>query len=253
MILHLAPDAPLLLRAAAASALVLHIGGASLGLISGGLVMVAPKGGRFHRAAGSVFFVSMLTMSGVAAVAAPFFPDRISTVMGLFTFYLTATGWAAVRRRPGSVGRFEIGAGVFALAIAVADLAIARIGSQMPHGLLDDEPSQVGYLFGAVAALAAACDFSVIRRGGLFGAPRIARHLWRMCLALVIAAGSFAAQPKAQPEALRGSLILFAPVPLVLGLMIFWLVRLRLRRTGLRKPPKANRGVKRATYLEATS
>jgi uncharacterized membrane protein len=230
MIVHLSPDAPLLIRAAASTALVLHIGGASLGMASGGVALIAPKGERLHRAAGNVFFGSMLTMSGVAAITAPLFPDRISAVMGLFTFYLTATAWAVVRRPPGQVGRFEAGAGLAALGIAAAFIALAVIGGGMPGGMLDDEPSQLGYVFGSVAALAAACDLGVIRRGGLSGAPRIARHLWRMCLALFIAWGSFAGQPRAQPGALRGSPYLFLPALAVLVLMVFWLVRVRFAR-----------------------
>jgi uncharacterized membrane protein len=230
MIVHLSPDAPLLIRAAASTALVLHIGGASLGMASGGVALIAPKGERLHRAAGNVFFGSMLTMAGVAAITAPLFPDRISAVMGLFTFYLTATAWAVVRRPPGQVGRFEAGAGLAALGIAAAFIALAVIGGGMPGGMLDDEPSQLGYVFGSVAALAAACDLGVIRRGGLSGAPRIARHLWRMCLALFIAWGSFAGQPRAQPGALRGSPYLFLPALAVLVLMVFWLVRTRFTR-----------------------
>ena len=66
----------------------------------------------------------------------------------------------------------------------------------MPKGMLDGEPSQIGYVFAVVALIAAASDFSMIHRGGLAGAPRIARHLWRMCLALFIAWGSAAGQPR---------------------------------------------------------
>jgi uncharacterized membrane protein len=233
MIVHLSPDAPLLIRAAASTALVLHIGGASLGMASGGVALIAPKGERLHRAAGNVFFGSMLTMSGVAAITAPLFPDRISAVMGLFTFYLTATAWAVVRRPPGQVGRFEAGAGLAALGIAAAFIALAVIGGGMPGGMLDDEPSQLGYVFGSVAALAAACDLGVIRRGGLSGAPRIARHLWRMCLALFVAWGSAAGQPRVVallPKALHQPLLIFLPALAVLVLMVFWLVRTRFTR-----------------------
>ena len=106
MILHLSPDTPFLIRAAAGTALVLHIGGASVGMASGAVALIAPKGERLHRAAGNVFFVAMLTMSAVAAIVAPLLPDRISAVMGLLTFYLTATAWGVVGRPPARVGRF---------------------------------------------------------------------------------------------------------------------------------------------------
>jgi hypothetical protein len=230
LIVHVSPDAPLLIRAAASSALVLHIAGASLGILSGAVALAARKGWLAHRAAGNVFFVSMLTMSAIAAVAAPMVHDRVSALMGVFTFYLTATAWAVVRRRPTSVGRFEAGACLVALGIVAAGLVLGRIGSQAPGGLVDGQPYQITYVLIGVATLAAACDVRMIRRGGLSGAPRIARHLWRMCAALFIAAGSAAAQPKVVrllPEAIRNSPLLIAPALAVLVLMVFWLIRTR--------------------------
>lgn len=46
------------------------------------------------------------------------------------------------------------------------------------------------YTFTAVLALAAIGDAKVVFGGGISGAPRIARHLWRMCLGLTLATGS---------------------------------------------------------------
>jgi uncharacterized membrane protein len=227
MSLHLDPGTPAILRALAAAALVLHISGASMGILSGGVALFARKGSRLHQVAGNVFFVSMLTMSGIAAIVAPMLPDRFSALMGAFTFYLTATAWVTVQRPPASVGRFEMGAILVPLSVAVAALALAQIGGRMPGAMLDGEPSQLGYPLAILALIAAASDFRMIRRGGLSGAPRIARHLWRMCLALFIVVGSFAGQPKAQPEAIRGASWLFLPALGVLVMMAFWLVRIR--------------------------
>ena len=81
-----------------------------------------------------------------------------------------------------------------------------------------------------MAALGAACDLRVIRRGGIEGPARIARHVWRMSLALLIAAGSFAGQPKAIPAFLRGSPVLVLPMLAVIVLMVFWLIRVRSTR-----------------------
>jgi uncharacterized membrane protein len=227
MILHLGPDTPFIIRAAATSALVLHIGGASLGLASGAVAMATRKGGRVHRASGNVFFVSMLTMAGIGAVVSPMLNDRVSAVMGVLTFYLTATAWAVVRRKPDRVGRFEVGAMATAIGVVVADIWLVRIGIASPDGMVDGLPYGIALVFGAVAALAAGLDLRMIRSGGVSGPSRIARHLWRMCLALFIAAGSFAGQPRAQPEAIRGASWLFLPALAVLVLMAFWLVRIR--------------------------
>ncbi|HZZ31791.1 MAG TPA: hypothetical protein VFE10_07320 [Phenylobacterium sp.] len=229
MIVHLAPSAPWALHAVAAVAAGLHIGGASTGMGSGAVALLAPKGRRLHQVAGTVFFVSMLTMSAVAAVTAPLLPDWVSALMGLFVFYLTATAWMTVQRAPRRVGRLEVAACAVAVAVAVGYFALAVVGGQAPKGLIDGEPSQIGYVFGAVAAIAIASDLRMIRKGGLAGPKRIARHLWRMCAALAIAWGSFAGQPKAQPEALRGSILLILPALLVVAAMIFWLVKIQVR------------------------
>jgi uncharacterized membrane protein len=234
VILQLSPDAPLLLRAAAGAVLFAHIGGASLGMVSGAVAMAARKGGRLHRISGNVFFVAMLAMSTVGAVVAPLLHDRLSGVMGLFTFYLVITAWAVVRRRPGVIGRFETGAMLLGVAAVAAYFSLGVLGAMSPDGLLDRQPAELGFLFGGIALLAVACDLVVIGRGGLAGPARTARHLWRMSLALFIAWGSFAGQPRAQPEALRGSPLLFIPALVVLGLLVFWMIRVR----GPRRPPR---------------
>ncbi|HEX5262297.1 MAG TPA: hypothetical protein VFW13_02140 [Phenylobacterium sp.] len=251
MHLHISPEAPMLIRGAATTALALHVSGASMGVLSGAVALVARKGSRPHRVSGTVFFVSMLTMSGVAAIVAPLLPDRFSAVMGVFVFYLTATAWAVVRRRPGSVGRFETGAALVALGVVAANLTLAWIGGHMPKGALDGEPSQLGYLAGGMAMIAFACDVRMIRAGGLAGAPRIRRHLWRMCLALAIATGSFAGQPMAQPAFVRGSPYLFIPALIVLGLMVFWLIR--FGRGATRKSQKMERARRLAPAQEVAT
>jgi len=237
MILHLDPSAPAWMGAAAEGLLALHIAGATAALVSGPLAMIAPKGGRFHRLSGNVFFVAMLTMTGIGMVVAPLLNDLFSSMGGAFGFYLTATGWAAVIRPPGRTGRFEPLALVFILGVGAAALILAGQAMASPHGALNG-PYQAGFVIAALCALAAATDVSVILKGGLVGPARIARHVWRMCAALLVAALSFAAQPKAQPLELRGSPIWDIPALLILAGMIYWLVKLGLQRR--RRPALAS-------------
>ncbi len=231
MILHLDPAAPFWLKATAQAALALHIAGASAALISGPAAMIFRKGGRLHRLSGDVFFVAMLTMTGIGAVVAPMMNDVFSSVGGAFGFYLTATGWAAVMRAPGRIGRFEPLALVFILGVG-ATVVIIAAQAMAEGGGIKGAPPQAPFVIAGICALAAAADISVILRGGLSGAPRLARHIWRICAALLVAALSFAAQPKAQPEALRGSPVFLIPAILILAGMIYWLVRIRIQRGG---------------------
>lgn len=225
MTLDAPAGSPWWLHAAAATLLYLHIGGASLGLVSGTAAVLARKGERLHRAAGTVFFVSMLTMSGIAAGVAPFLPDEpwTNTTAGAFTFYLVATAWATVRRKEGEVGLFEVVAFLAAAGLAAMGAVLFWRYANTPEA----SGYATVYVFAAVAALAAACDLRMIRRGGVSGPARIARHLWRMCAALFIASGSFfLGQQDVIPTALHGPhLVVLALAPL--AALAFWLVRVR--------------------------
>jgi hypothetical protein len=89
----------------------------------------------------------------------------------------------------------------------------------------------------------------VILAGGVSGSARIARHLWRFCVALTIATGSFfLGQEQVLPRFMQGSPWLLAPVFGPLILMGFWLVRVRFenrqaadgaRADAMRRQPSA--------------
>ena len=217
-----------LVRGAAAVVLILHISAGSVGLLSGAAALLFRKGSRWHRTAGNVFFVSMLTMSAIAACVAPFLPRWDNAVMGVFTFYLVATGWVTVRHKENSVGLFEIGAFLVASGAAAASLMFGLEAAKSQTGIIEGLSYRSAYGFATLWALAAVLDLSVILRGGVSGAQRIARHLWRMCVGLLIAAVSFfLGQQQVFPASVRGSPFLLVPEIAIVGLMIFWLLRVR--------------------------
>lgn len=208
--------------------LITHIVAGSLAIVSGAIALWVRKGERAHRASGTVFFFSMLILSALGAYLAIFVPSRLSVVSGILTFYLVATAWMTVRRKWEGVGAFEYGALLVALGCAAADAIFGLQAAASPQGQLEGYPAMAYYIFAAVAALAAGLDLKVISRGGISGAPRVARHLWRMCLALFVAAGSFfLGQQKVMPVMIQGSPLLFLPVIAPLALMAFWMVRVR--------------------------
>lgn len=238
MILHVPPDAPLLLRLGADALLALHIGGGTVGLISGAAALTVPKGGRLHRWTGNVFFLSMLAMATVGATISPLLHDRVSTVAGIFTLYLLATAWMAVKRRDGGVGRFEIVALIVVLGVVAAGVTFVFMQNASPSGMVDGQPPQAPWMFAIVATIAALSDLKVILRHGVSGAPRIARHLWRVCFALFIASGSlFLGQSQVFPKALQHSGLLPIPALAPLLLLIFWMLRVRLGKRLRRAAP----------------
>lgn len=230
-ILTVPPDSPWWVKDAAEAILLLHIGGGTLGMISGTVAVLAEKGGRLHRFAGTVFFGAMLVMASIGAAVSPFLHDRVSTVAGVMTLYLLATAWMTVRRPEGMIGGFEKAGFVAALAIVAAGLTFALMAQNSPRGMIDAAPPQAFYVFMTVGTFAAASDLKVILKGGIAGAPRIARHLWRMCTAWFVASGSFfLGQQKVMPAFMHGSPLLFIPALAPLAFLIFWMIRVRLTR-----------------------
>jgi uncharacterized membrane protein len=217
------PASPWFVHVAWAAIVVLHVSAGILGLASGAVALIAPKGQRLHRLAGTVFFVSMLIMAALGAAISPFMPQPQwgNVTMGVFVIYLVATSWVTISRAENSAGVFELGAGLFAVGAAAAGAIVTLWGAKGPLG-------SGSFVFVGIALLAAGGDLRVFWRGGISGAARIARHLWRMCLVLLIAAISlFLGQQQLFPALLRKTGALLVPEALVLGLLIFWLVRVR--------------------------
>lgn len=221
----LGAEAPLMLRALAGAGLLTHIAGATVAMAAGAVSIAAKKGSSLHRWTGNLFFAAMLAMGLAAAATSPFLPDRFTTMMGLFIVYLVSTSWAVVRRPAGTMGPIEPIAMGLGVAVSLAFLGLAALGVALHGGKLDKEPAAIGFVIGGIGLLAVSADWRMIGRGGIAGPKRVARHLWRMMLALAITWGSFAGQPVAQPAALRGSPWLFLPALLILGLLVYWLAR----------------------------
>lgn len=200
-----------------------HIVGGLLALLSGAAAAAARKGGPLHARAGTWFFASMLVLGVTASILEPYRTPPGSPIAPLFVCYFVTTSWVTARRRDGTTGKFEIAACAAALGLAALIAWGGFTGATTPAGR------------GPVFALAGLCllagllDLNAILRTRLTPVQRIARHLWRMCVAFFIATGSFfLGQQQVLPQALRGSPILFVLAFAPFALMAFWLIRLRL-------------------------
>ncbi|HEY0142096.1 MAG TPA: hypothetical protein VGF48_14445 [Thermoanaerobaculia bacterium] len=203
--------------------LVLHISAAMIGLLSGALAMIFRKGSGLHGAAGNVYFGSMLIMGSSALFVAE---QPIGALNGLLASYLVGTGWLTARRRSGKPGLIDGAALLLAVGTGAALVFHGMRVAASPTGRIGGYTAGIYYVFGTIALLCAVADIRMIARGGISGVRRIARHLWRMSFALLMAAGSFfGGQAKLFPPAVRKSGLLYLPILLVLGLMLFWLCR----------------------------
>ncbi|HSP14754.1 MAG TPA: hypothetical protein VLV78_08380 [Thermoanaerobaculia bacterium] len=218
--------------------LLLHVSAAIVSLLSGFMAMAFRKGSGLHGAAGTVFFISMLCMSGAGAYSAAFVKPNTGNVMGgALTLYLVATGWVTARRRDRTTGSFDLSALLAALAIGTLGASWGFEAVRSQTGLKDGYPPALYFVWCSIALLFAASDVRMIVRGGVSGPQRIARHLWRMCLALLIATLSFyPGQAKLFPKSLRATNLLYVPAVLLIGATLLWLHRIPARKRLERHP-----------------
>jgi len=207
-----------------------HISMGLVGILSGAAALTFRKGSRAHEMVGHVFFVSMLIMASMGAtLAMTYSPNRGNVMGGGLTFYMVATAWATVRRKPEEVGRMEIALALLGAAVAGAGYTFGTMAALSPTNTLDKYPPPLYFIFGSVALLLVAFDVRMIARGGVAGAARLTRHLLRMCLAMFMATASlFLGQPKVFPMAVRHSGLLPVPVVLVVVALVYSLIRIRL-------------------------
>lgn len=206
--------------------LLVHIVAGGIGIVSGYLAVFAAKGGPLHRRAGIVFVSSMTVMAAMGAGMAAASAELGNVMAGVLTAYLVVTALTTVRPSSAASRRLETGGMLVALATAVAALTIG-VRSLAAEGM---SPNFIFVVFGVVALLSALGDARMLRAGGLRGPRRLARHLWRMCYALFVAAGSFfLGQADEFPERLRVWPVLATLSFLPLLLMVYWLWRVRRR------------------------
>jgi uncharacterized membrane protein len=231
--------------------LLLHILGGTLGLVSGAAAVVFRKGSRGHVLAGRVFVASMLTMGAAATYLAIVKHQNGNIGGGILTFYLVGTAWLTVRRKDGETSRWDWLAMLIPLTMGLllwmGGINVLRSGRTSQDGV----PVGMMLFLGSICLLAAGGDVRMLLRGGISGAKRLARHLWRMCFGLFIAAGSFFFGGANRPLRLLSSVgigqhlpralftigvyLVLTIAPLVL--LVFWLLRVRFTNTYKRAHP----------------
>ncbi|KGJ94168.1 DUF2306 domain-containing protein [Colwellia psychrerythraea] len=203
--------------------LIFHIIAGILVLIFGSMALIASKGLRLHKLAGNIFFISMVVLSLTTIYLEIQFDDF--PIMGIFSLYFASTSWLTVKRQARTTGAFEVCA---FLCIAMMSITFYKWGWDIVYNgkvLEGTLPLAMYFILGSFAAFAAILDLNMILRGGLVGAHRIARHLWRMCIALLLATMSFLSQD-IFPEFIQNTGLLWSPIILLLLIIFFWLCRL---------------------------
>ena len=205
-----------------------HVTAGAIAVVAGFVALFVLKGGSLHRRSGTIFVYAMLVMACSGLVMAiGRAGSALNISAGTVTAYLVITSLITVRPPSAGSRRVERGAMLAALALGPTFIVLAFVefGGGNPG---------LGFpllMFGILALSAGLGDRGMLRDGALKGAPRIKRHLWRMCTALFIAAASFFLGPARRiPEALRGPAFRLIPL-LVLVTMAYWLWRYRSKRS----------------------
>lgn len=226
--------------------MTIHVLSGIAGLFAGAAAMIVRKGSPRHAMVGHIFFISMVILGITGAIIGVQHGDMGNAVGGVFTTYLVTTAWTTARRpsvtpasatRPASaapqVSPLIRGLDWFGLAVVIVG-AVSLLYSgyqvwQLPGHKFRGVPAQMILFLGTVAVLCAAGDIRMLARG-LSGRARIARHLWRMCFGLFIASGSFfMGRIRIFPMWLRDVQFPLAMTMLPLLLLIFWLIRIRMK------------------------
>ena len=227
----------------------IHIAAGGLALVLGALALLMKKGGTAHRRGGLLFVCAMLVMGSTAAILG-------NVVGGLMAAYFVVTALTTVR----PVSRWTRRIDTAALSTAIVLALLSIVGGVMainnpglsPGGVPFRTIGVMSFFLAAVLLLAAAGDLRILRFGMPRGRPRLARHLWRMCFALFVAAGSFFSIRERVatilPEPFTTGPMRALPILVVFAAMFYWLWRLRGRRTlpvlvrhdSFPIPPRAN-------------
>ena len=217
--------------------LPIHIAAGGLAIVLGAAALVARKGGTIHRRSGLLFVCAMLAL-GISAAILGFRksgPSDSNVFGGLMTAYFVLTALTTVRPVSRWTRYLNIAALGVAVVLAIVDIMGGVKAFNSPRGSLNGVPFQMLFFIASVMMLAAIGDVRIMRFGMPRGGPRLARHLWRMCFALFIAAGSFfsirARVAKILPEPFTTAPMRALPILLVFGAMFYWLWRVRRRRT----------------------
>jgi uncharacterized membrane protein len=225
--------------------LPIHVVAAGLGLVSGFVALSAMKGAKLHRKSGMLFVYAIVAMCVTGIVMALARGEAANAIVGVMTIYMVITALTTVRPRSATSRRWDIGFMVVAMALGVTTLVFGLQALASASGEKYGIPPVPLFIISAVGLLGGLGDFRTIRSGGLRGAPRLVRHLWRMCLALWLTVFSFFGSRTRTsaifPEPLLIPAVRALPILLVFLAMLYWLWRVRVRRSlrGLVVVPEA--------------
>lgn len=219
--------------------LPIHVAAGALAIVLGFTALFVKKGGTIHRRSGMLFVYAMLVMGTTASILEFLQSAGVANlVAAVLSVYFVGTALTTVRPPSRWTRAINVAALTVALGLAFAAV-VGGVKSVSNPGLSSGGVpfrtiGVMSFILAAVLLLSAAGDLRIMRSGMPRGGPRLARHLWRMCFALFIAAASFFSirerVAKILPEPFTTGPMRALPIAVLFGAMFYWLWRVRRRR-----------------------
>jgi hypothetical protein len=175
----------------------------------------------------------MLVMGLTAAILGIRSGATGNVVGALGTTYFVVTALTTVRSASPWTRGINVAGLTVAIGLALLHVVAGVEAFNSPTGWRNGAPFQMLFFFATIMMLAAIGDVRILRFGMPRGRPRLARHLWRMCFALFIAAGSFFSIRErvatVLPDPFTTGPMRALPIVVLFGAMFYWLWRVRRR------------------------
>lgn len=211
----------------------LHVGLGTLAVLAGAVALITRKGATHHIGAGRAFVVLMALTSGLGGLLGLVKAESLYITFhaSILALTLIVSGWLTARFGA-RMGRAQILTGLINIINTAALIAIGVKAQSTLDGTFYGFAAEDYFFLAGMAGIVAIFDISLIFRRALSERHRIARHLWRMCLAFFIAAGSAFTGPGASAfsKEIQDSGLLSLPELIIILLMLFWLARTLFRR-----------------------
>ena len=208
--------------------LVYHVAIGTIALLSGMLALSSKKGSRLHRISGRLFVGAMFTSAAVGTYLAFLKPELVTVVSGTLTCYLILTSWASI-----AIKKWCNLVYAASIPIAVIIGTTAFLGGieaqNASEGLKDGFQAAPYFVFGGLGFFAGVLDLKCLMRARLLRLQILIRHIWRMCMAMLIATSALLlGQMQVFPTAIRSESILSIPLLIIILVMTYYINRTRL-------------------------
>lgn len=213
----------------------LHIVAGAVALMFGAITILTTKGNAKHKQFGKVYLFSMLLLGSTGVIVAATRDIPLSMLNGFVICYFVLSSLSAVRNPEYQTTKFDTALAGFAWILVLAFAWYAFQVTLTKDGQLGGFGIAEYIVFGSVMLVCAIADVRYLLKSGLSTVQKLVRHLWRMFFPLFMAtAAFFLGQAKLFPKSLQSIEFLSIPVLFVLISMIYWSVKVAIKKAGFR-------------------